>query len=80
MAEARPVGPGQRGTEPRGLREERAALLPVTAANRERRRAAGLVRQRPHRPAPTQPQQSAHQKQRYGTMFTLQGKMPWSEF
>lgn len=64
VAAAGPVRPGQRGTEPGGLRQERPALLPLAAPHREGRGAAGLVRQRPHRPAAAQLQQSARQEQR----------------
>lgn len=64
MAAAGSVCTGQRGTEPRGLREERPALLPLAPQDREGRGAAGLVRQRPHRPAAAQLQQSSHQEQR----------------
>lgn len=64
VAAARPVRPGQRGAEPGGLREERPALLPLAPPDREGRGAAGLVRQRPHRPAAAQLQQSSCQEQR----------------
>lgn len=65
VAAAGPVGPGQRGAEPGGLREERAAVLPLAAPHREGRGAAGVVRQRPHRPAAAQLQPSAGQEQRW---------------
>lgn len=65
VAAVGPVGPGQGGAEPGGLREERPALLPLPAPHREGRGAAGVVRQRPDRPAAAQLQQSAGQDQRY---------------
>lgn len=58
------VCPGQGGAEPGGLREEWPALLPLASPDREGRGASGLVRQRPHRPAAAQLQQSTRQKQR----------------
>lgn len=80
VAAAGPVSPGQRGAEPGGLREERPALLPLAPTHREGRGVAGLVRQRPHRPAAAQFQQSASQKQRWASqdskVFQLVFK-PW---
>lgn len=64
VAAVGPVGPGQGGAEPGGLREERPAAVPFAPPDREGRGAAGLVRQRPHRPAAAQLQQSARQEQR----------------
>jgi len=64
VAPAGPVGPGPRGAEPGGLREERPAPVPLAAPHREGRGATGLVRQRPCGPAAAGRHPGAAQGQR----------------
>lgn len=47
VAAARAIGAGPGRAEPRGLREERTAVLPVSPEDREGRGAVSLVRERP---------------------------------